>query len=57
MKVFYGSITQDEQTPQQFLIIAEDHYQAKRIIDDIGLDLIGELNEVFVYHEQQITYH
>lgn len=57
MKVFYGSITQDEQTPQQFLIIAEDHHQAQRILDDIGLDLIGDLNEVFVYHEQQITYH
>jgi hypothetical protein len=57
MKVFYGSITQDEQTPQQFLIIAEDHHQAQRILDDIGLDLIGELNEVLVYDDHDITYH
>jgi hypothetical protein len=57
MKVFYGSITQDKQTPQQFLIIAEDHHQAQRILDDIGLDLIGELNEVLVYDDHDITYH
>jgi|DEB0MinimDraft_10_1074344.scaffolds.fasta_scaffold182901_2 hypothetical protein len=57
MKVYYGSITQDEQQPQQFLIIAEDHQQAQRILDDIGLDLIGELNEVLVYDDHDITYH
>jgi len=57
MKVYYGSITQDNKPPQDFLIIAEDHHQAKKILDDIGLDLIGDLNEVFVYHEQEITYH
>jgi|13_taG_2_1085334.scaffolds.fasta_scaffold00079_41 hypothetical protein len=57
MKVYYGSVTQDDKTPQQFLIIAEDSYQAEQIIEDIGLDLIGDLSEVFVYHDHEITYH
>ena len=57
MKVYYGSVTQENKTPQQFLIIAEDSYQAEQIIEDIGLDLIGELNEVLVYDDHDITYH
>lgn len=57
MKVYYGSVTQDNQTPQQFLIIAEDTYQAEKIIEDIGLDLIGVLKEVLVYDDHDITYH
>jgi len=58
MKIFYGELVKDQLEPQQFIIIAPDSEEAEDALNRIGIDVIGELNEVFVYDSNdRVTLH
>ena len=58
MKIFYGELVKDQLEPQQFIIIAPDSEEAEDALSRIGIDVIGELNEVFVYDSKdRVTLH
>lgn len=58
MKIFYGELVKDQLEPQQFIIIAPDSEEAEDALQRIGIDVIGELNEVFVYDSNdRVTLH
>lgn len=58
MKIFYGELVKDQLEPQQFIIIAPDSEEAENALHRIGIDVIGELNEVFVYDSKdRVTLH
>ena len=58
MKIFYGELVKDQLEPQQFIIIAPDSEEAEDALNRIGIDVIGELNEVFVYDSKdRVTLH
>jgi|TARA_R100000951_G_scaffold31198_2_gene26764 hypothetical protein len=51
MKIFLGSLTNIDDTSQELIIVAPNWEEAEEALHEVGLDLMGELSEVFVYHK------